>query len=64
MKVLELNLDGLLILIILVWAVPPLILWSIAGILHYKKNKNAAKLFVIFGVVYLLILGGICLSIL
>jgi hypothetical protein len=56
------NMNGIILLLILLWVLPPLLLWSIGGYMLYKKKKNTALIFGILGVVYLLILAGFCFS--
>jgi hypothetical protein len=63
MIALEVNLDGLIYLIIGLWVVPPLVFWGVGGLLLHKKKKNAALVFGILGAIYLLVLSGVCLSI-
>jgi hypothetical protein len=60
---LEVNLDGLVYLIIALWVLPPLIFWSIAAFFFYRKKRNTGLVLAIIGALYLLILGSICLSI-
>jgi len=54
------NLNGLVAMIILIMLVPAIILFIIGIILTRKKNKKAAKVFYILGVVYLVISFGTC----
>lgn len=56
---LEPNLDGLVILIILIMFGPAILL-AIIGFLVIKKYKKTAKVLFILAVVYLLISLGIC----
>lgn len=55
----NMNLDGVVILIILIMVGPALLL-AIIGIGIRKKNKKAAKVFFILAVIYLVISFGIC----
>ena len=61
MKFLEVgNMDGIIILIVLIMVGPALLFGIIGGILFNKKNKKAAKVFFILAIVYLVISFGIC----
>jgi len=56
------NLDGVVIILIAIMFGPALIL-ALVGLVLYKKNKKAAKVFFILAVIYVLISLGICGSI-
>ena len=60
MLFLEPNLDGLIVLIILIMVGPALLLGIIGGVLWSKQNKKAAKVFFILAALYLVISFGIC----
>ncbi len=53
------NLDGLLILILVIMFGPPLLLFII-GLAVKKQNPNAAKVLYIIAVLYLIVGLGIC----
>ncbi|TMM59027.1 hypothetical protein FEE95_06225 [Maribacter algarum] len=53
------NLDGIVVLIVLVMFGPAL-LFLIIGLVIRKKNSKAAKVFYIIAGVYLLVSLGIC----
>ncbi len=55
----NMNLDGLLVLIIAIMFGPAILL-AIIGAFVLKKNKKAAKVLFILAVVYLIISLGIC----
>ena len=54
------NLDGLVVLIVLVMIGPALLFAIIGIVLNAKQKKKAAKVFFILCGVYLLISFGIC----
>ncbi len=54
------NLDGLLILVLLVMFGPALVFVCIGFILRSQKHKKVAKIFFILAGVYLLISLGVC----
>lgn len=54
------NLDGLVVLIVLVMFGPALLFLIIGTILYFKQKKKAAKVFFILTGVYLLISLGVC----
>lgn len=60
MLFIEPNLDGLLIVIIIIMIGPALLLGIIGAILWSKQIKKAAKVFFILAVIYLVISFGIC----
>jgi hypothetical protein len=53
------NLDGLLVLILIIMLGPPILL-TIIGVAVRKNNPNTAKVLFILGGVYLIIGFGIC----
>ena len=55
----NMNLDGLLIIIVLIM-LGPAILLAIIGFALLKKNKKAAKILFILATLYLIISLGIC----
>lgn len=55
----NMNLDGLLIIIVLIM-LGPAILLAIIGFALLKKNKKAAKILFILAALYLIISLGIC----
>ena len=55
----EANLDGLIVMILLIMFGPALLL-LIIGLSVHKKNKKAAKVFYILTGTYLIISLGIC----
>ena len=55
----NMNLDGLLIIIVLIM-LGPAILLAIIGFALLKKNKKAAKIVFILAALYLIISLGIC----
>ena len=57
---LEPNLDGLIILIILIMLGPAILLAIIGGILRYNLKIKAAKVFFILAVLYVIISLGVC----
>ena len=54
------NLDGLIVLIILIMVGPAIILAIIGFLLRKNEKRKAAKVFYIIAGVYLLISLGIC----
>ncbi len=60
---LEANYAGIVYLFLAIMLGPPILLASI-GIAYYKKKPNLSKILFILAVLYLLIGGGICGSLL
>ncbi len=54
------NMDGLVIVIILIMLLPSFILGLIGTILYFNEKKRAAKILFIIAVVYAIISLGIC----
>ncbi|WP_460220361.1 hypothetical protein [Psychroserpens sp. MEBiC05023] len=55
----NMNLDGLLILILLIMFGPAILL-ALIGALVYKNHRKAAKVLFIIAVVYVIVSLGIC----
>nr|WP_321246556.1 hypothetical protein [uncultured Psychroserpens sp.] len=55
----NMNLDGLVVMIIAIMFGPAILL-TIIGFAVYKKNKKAAKVLFILATVYVIISLGIC----
>ena len=60
MTFLEVNLDGLIQMLVLIMFGPAVVLAIIGGILRYNNKRKAAKVFFILAVVYVVISLGIC----
>ena len=54
------NLDGLVIVILLIMLLPSFVLGLIGTILYFNEKKRAAKILFIIAVVYAIISLGIC----
>lgn len=54
------NLDGLVLVILLIMLLPSFVLALIGAILFYSQKKRAAKILFIIAVVYAIISLGIC----
>lgn len=53
------NLDGLVFMMVAIWFGPPLLL-SLIGLSIYGRNKKTAKVLFILALVYVVVGGGIC----
>lgn len=64
--ILEIQLEGLMIMILFIYITChlPAIIALIVGIVKRKKNPSLSKKLYIFSIIYFLIGGGICGSIL
>ena len=56
--------DGIAVLIISLFMITfaPPVIFLIIGLVKYNKSRDAAKIFFILGATWLIIGGGICLS--
>jgi phosphotransferase system glucose/maltose/N-acetylglucosamine-specific IIC component len=56
----EVNLDGVVIVILLIMLLPSFVLGLIGTILYFNEKKRAAKILFIIAIVYAIISLGIC----